>query len=152
MLYGKGGIGMVVNKKPSGRAVSAVTGITVSTIISLIITLLTSFVLSLMISFEYVDENALGYGAMLILLLSSMVGAAIANQLIKRRRMFVCVLNGLVYYSILLMGTALLLGGRYQGIGVTAALVIGGSAAAGLLCGLCECRCHNKHNRMIRSR
>ena len=124
---------MVVNQKVSGRSKPMAVGLAIGTIISLIVTLLGACIIAnLVLSGKMVAET-IGYGAMLIVLFASALGAWISAGLIKRRWMVVCLGTGGSYYLVLLAITALFFGGQYQGMGVTALLVLGGCGAVGLL-------------------
>ena len=78
-------------------------------------------------------QTAIGYGAMIILLAASTIGASISAWKIKRLRLQVCLLSGVAYYAALLCITALFFGGQYQGMGVTALVVLAGTGVAILL-------------------
>jgi len=70
-------------------------------------------------------EN-LGYGIMVLLTMASMAGAATAWRRIRRRKIMVCLLSGIIYYAELLLITALFFGGQYQGAGETGLMVLCG--------------------------
>ena len=124
---------MVVNQKVSGRSKPMAVGLAIGTVISLIVTLLGACIIAnLVLSGKMVAET-IGYGAMLIVLFASALGAWISAGLIKRRWMVVCLGTGGSYYLVLLAITALFFGGQYQGLGVTVLLVLGGCGAVGLL-------------------
>ena len=124
---------MVVNQKVSGRSKPMAVGLAIGTVISLIVTLLGACIIAnLVLSGKMVAET-IGYGAMLIVLFASALGAWISAGLIKRRWMVVCLGTGGSYYLVLLAITALFFGGQYQGMGVTVLLVLGGCGAVGLL-------------------
>lgn len=86
-----------------------------------------------LIAAERLAESSIGYCAMAIVLLSAALGAAVAVGRIKRRRVYVCAISGLIYYGVLLGMTALFFGGQYQGMGVTALLVLAGCGSVALL-------------------
>jgi putative membrane protein (TIGR04086 family) len=120
-------------QKATGRAMSMPAGILLGMTISLVITLIGAFVLGWLINQEALEINSVGYGAMVILLAASFLGALTAKVRIKHRYLVVCLLTGVGYYLVLLGITAMFFGGQYQGMGVTLALVLAGSGAAGLL-------------------
>ena len=124
---------MVTNQKVTGTASSMPGGLAVGAGISLLITFVGSWLSAYLISTEKLPQSAIGYCAMGILLLSALLGALVAVHRIKRRRLYACILSGLIYYIILLSMTALFFGGQYQGMGVTALLVVGGTGTAALL-------------------
>ena len=100
---------------------------------------------------EKIGAGAIGYCAIVTLLLSSAVGAWLAAVLVKRRWMIVCMGVGCAYFLTLLAITALFFGGQYQGIVVTALVVFGGCGAVGLL-GLKAGGESKKHRKKYRSR
>lgn len=124
---------MMVNQKVTGTAVSMPLGIGIGCGISMILTLLGAGVVAKMISEEILEETAIGYGAMAIILLSSILGSVIAVNKVKKRKLQVSLLVGGGYFLLLLVMTALFFGGQYQGMGVTALLVFAGSGTVILL-------------------
>lgn len=124
---------MVVNQKVTGRASSMPGGLAFGAAISVGLTLLIAGILTWLVSEEKLAWENIGYGIMVLLLISSFAGALAAYGRIKRQRMLVCGIAGVVYFGILLSLTALFFGGQYDGMPVTALLILGGSAAAGLL-------------------
>ena len=124
---------MAINQKVTGRTSSMPVGLAIGGGVSLIITLLTAALLAELINREAISEESVGYGVMILLLLSSAIGSLTAVGKIKRQRMAVCLLSGGIYFCILLSITALFFGGQYDAVGVTAVLVLGGSVAAAFL-------------------
>lgn len=124
---------MVANRKVTGTASSMPVGFTVAATGSLLMSIAGAALSGYLISKEVLQESSIGYCAMVLILLSSIVGAAIAVGRIKRRRVFVCMISGLIYFGILLCMTALFFGGQYQGIPVTGLLVLAGCALVALL-------------------
>ena len=120
-------------QKATGRAMSMPAGIAVGMAVSLLVTLVGAFVLGWLIDKEMLEMNSIGYGAMVILLAASFLGALTAKTRIKHRYLVVCLVSGVGYYLVLLAITALFFGGQYQGMGVTLALVLAGAGTAGLL-------------------
>ena len=124
---------MVVNKKVTGKAVPMAAGVGIGLAVSMVLTIVGAAVTANLILTEKIGESGMGYGAILILLLSSAVGAWLAASMIKSRWMIVCLGAGGIYYLTLLGITALFFGGQYQGMGVTALAILGGCGAVGLL-------------------
>lgn len=124
---------MVANRKVTGIAMSMPGGLALGGVVSLLTTILGTGVFAYMLSTETVSADAVGYCAMGILLASSMLGSMTAAGKIKHRKIYVCGLTGLIYYLTLLAITALFFGGQYQGIGVTALVILAGSGTAALL-------------------
>ena len=124
---------MTVNRKVTGTAVSMPAGIAIGCVVSLLLTLAGSSLAAKLISDEILKDTAIGYGSMLIVLLASALGAVTAISRVKRRYLQVCLLSGVSYYGLLLCVTALFFGGQYQGMGVTAMLVLAGVGSVVLL-------------------
>lgn len=124
---------MVSMKKGNGRAQPMPVGLGVGAVVATGVTLLSSALLANLVLSQKLSEGALGYGVMVVLLLSSALGSWIAAKLIKRRWMIMCFGAGGSYFAILLAMNALFFGGQYQGVGVTALMILGGSGAVGLL-------------------
>lgn len=124
---------MVTNRKPTGRASSMPAGLLFGAAVSMTITLLSAAVLAKLTAAEVIEESRIGYGVMIMLLAASFVGAMGAYFKIKRQRLAVCALSGVIYFLMLLCITALFFGGQYEAVGVTGALVLGGSLTAGIL-------------------
>ena len=124
---------MVVNRKPTGRAMSIPGGLAVGILFSMAVTLVLTAVLAKLVEAETVPQGKIGHGVMVILVLSAFVGALSAFSRIKRQRLMVCGLSGVVYFGVLMSMTALFFGGQYSSVGVTALLILLGSAAAALL-------------------
>lgn len=66
---------------------------------------------------------------MVLLIVSSFAGAMISFGRIKRQRMLVCIVSGVIYFAILMSITALFFGGQYSAVGTTALLVLAGSGS-----------------------
>lgn len=108
-------------------------GLVFGAAVSLGITLISAAILAKLVDMERLAWENIGYGIMILLLLASFFGSMAAYAKIKRQRMLVCAVSGVIYFGMLLSITALFFGGQYDSIGVTAGLVLAGSIAAGLL-------------------
>lgn len=142
---------MVTKQKPTGRAAPMPIGIAIGILVSTALTLILSGVLAWLVLGEKVSEKSMGYGIMLILLLASVAGSALSIQTIKHRKLFAGMAAGIGYLFVLIMCTALFFGGQYQGLGVTAVVVLTGSLATGLISAR-ERKSGKKSARRIRSR
>ncbi len=114
-------------------ASSIPSGIAWGLVLSLIMTLVGVVVTAILLDKEWIKEEAVGYGAVITLMISTCAGAIMAAKRIKRLRMQMCLLSGGVYYVSLLIVTALFFGGQYEGMGVTALVVLGCAVATGFL-------------------
>ena len=126
---------MVINRKVTGKAASMPAGLALGGTVSLGITLLLAAIIAKMVSGERVAEENIGYWIMALLFVSSAAGAMMANSRIKRQKLLVTALSGLVYMGLLLSITALFFGGQYEAVGVTALVVMAGSLVTALLGG-----------------
>ena len=124
---------MVINQKVTGKASSMPAGIGIGTVASIGITLLFSLITAWLMDKEMLPENTIGYCAIVTLLCASAAGSGIASSMIKRRRLLMCGISGIVYYLCLICATALFFGGEYTGMGVTALAVLGGCIGVGVL-------------------
>ena len=80
-----------------------------------------------------IPESGVGYCAMAILLLASVSAAAVAAGTVQRLRARMCLAAGGGYYLCLLALTGLFFGGQFDGMGVTALMVLCGSVLVILL-------------------
>lgn len=118
--------------KLKGRATAIPVGLAVGGIISLIITLAGAAATAHLVLNERIGENGIGYASIVILLLGSVMGAWGAFSCIKKQRLQICLLSAATYYLLLLAITALFFGGQYQGMGVTAVVILIGGAIVAL--------------------
>lgn len=118
---------MTVNRKPTGMAVSIPVGMVWGTMAAVAVTLAGAGLTAKLIDSQMLDWNSSGYAVLLILVLSAWAGAMVAAGRIKRQRMMVCLLSGVMYFGVLMLTTALFFGGRYSGVGETGLLILCGS-------------------------
>ena len=119
--------------KLTAKAMSIPAGLTLGIIVALAVTAMGSGASAWLILRGIIGEGASGYCAMVILLLASIAGAAVSAGTIQRLRAQMCLAAGGGYYLCLLAITALFFGGQYQGMGVTALMVLCGSVLVILL-------------------
>lgn len=124
---------MVVNQKVTGKTTSVAGGLAMGWGVSALITLLGVMLIAYLLNGEKIQLDSIGYGSIAVLLLSSIAGAGLAFRFIRRRRMLVCMLSGMIYFLSLVALTALFFGGQYDGIWVTGLVILGGSLAVGLM-------------------
>ena len=118
------------NKMRNGRALSIPGGIVYGALAGFGWTMILSGILGWLIHKQYLQEAAVGYGSMVILLSASILAAMVSYGKIKRQRAASCFGAGGVYLLILVGITAFFFGGQYSGFGVTSMLILGGSGAA----------------------
>lgn len=121
------------NQRLSGRADSIPVGLTVGAISSILLTLVCSIILAKMVDKGKIQWENIGYGIMVQTMASSFAGAKIAYMRVKRQRLLICLLSGAIYYSVLIVIAAVFFGGQYDGMAVTALLVLAGCGSASLL-------------------
>lgn len=124
---------MTINAKVTGTATTIPMGLTLAALVSLGITAALSALTAWLILGGTLPENAVGYCAMGILLLSAAAGAVTAISRIKRLRFQMGVASGAIYFVCLLIITALFFGGIYDGVGVTALMILCGCGLVILL-------------------
>lgn len=124
---------MGYQQKVTGKAMSMPAGLALGAFISMLLTVIGSGVLAKLTEMEVIDWERIGYGVMIMLLLSSFFGALTASGKIKHQKLPVCFAAGMIYFGLLLCITALFFGGQYEAVGVTAAVVLAGSLSAALL-------------------
>ena len=119
--------------KLKGRASSLVGGILWGIGFSYCAMVFMAMILAFLIHMGYFAPEKIGYGVMMILMVSSLIGAVSAQTMIKHRKLLVCLVNGTGYFATLLLTTALFFGGQYEAVGETALLVLCGSVVAGMI-------------------
>lgn len=124
---------MITNKKVFGKAVSMPVGIGLGVGLSVVLLIMGCAVIATLLEQEMISQNQIGYGAMAVLFISSIIGSATAVFLVKRRRLMVSLLHGSCYLGLLFMINGLLFGGTVEAGWVTAILLYGASCAAALL-------------------
>ena len=124
---------MYTKKKVTGTAKGIPVGLGLGLASSLLITIGGAALTAWMVAGEKIGEASGGYAVIVILVLSSALGALVSTWLIKRLRLQMCMLSGGLYYLSLLAMTALLFGGQYQGMGASAVAVLAGCAVIAFL-------------------
>ena len=126
---------MTVNQKVTGTAWGVPAGLAWGAAVSMGLTTAMSALAAWMVLNGRFSVQSIGYCSMAILALSAAAGAAAAIGRIKRCRFQVCMAAGAVYYGCLLAVTALFFGGIYEGMGVTALMVLCGCSLVVLMGG-----------------
>ena len=126
---------MLANQKPTGRTMTMPGGMAVGVLLGLCLTVLLSALLAKLVDMEVITEDQIGYGSIILLLLSSGGASTAAFAKIRRRRLPVFALTGVIYLLSLLALAALFFGGQIHGVGPTALVVMSGSMVTFLLSG-----------------
>jgi len=117
----------VAQKRRSGTAYSMTSGVSIGVVISVCITLVGSWLLGKLLDAEKLRWEQIGYWIMLLIFLSTNIGASVAINKIKVKRMVSGSLTGCIYFLVLLITTALFFDGQYEAIWETLGLIAGGS-------------------------
>ena len=107
------------SSKPSGM----LAGILMGAGVSLAVCVLGAAVLAWLIVFEKVGEGAISWGTMVILPLASCAGSSAAWSRVKQNRLAVLGAHAGAFYCLLLLG-ALPFGGKLEGLGITAVMIL----------------------------
>lgn len=120
-------------KKHKGKASDTPIALLWGPLISAGITLVGTGILTFLVAGERLSLEASQSAQVAVLLLSCVIGTWTAIKMAGSKPLMVGVISGAIYYLGLLCTTALLFDGQYQGLGVTALTVLGGSMAAVLI-------------------
>lgn len=112
------------NIKGMGTAVGVPVGLSIGVLTSIVITILGAAAIAGLAATERIGEGSIGHAAKIIPALAAALGAWSSVALVKRLRLQMCMMTGGSYYLILLAMTALFFGGQYQGMGMTALIVL----------------------------
>ena len=132
----------------TGRATSIPGGLAIGAAVSMLVTVLVAAIGAHLVMSGIIPQEQIGYCSICALVSAGIVGALTASTKVKRKRLMICMLNGLIYYLILLSLTALFFGGQYDGMGVTFAVIALASLAAALI----GSRQGGNNNRIIRKK
>ena len=114
----------MAKNKLAGPALSAVMKATTICLIALLVGLT---VLAKVVEMEWLTEDSAGYGIALLMIASSYLGSAVITVGKEPNKLLVCVITGLAYYISLMIITMVFFDGKYNGIGVTALLILCGT-------------------------
>ena len=124
---------MPVKINHNGKTKSIAGALSLSASISVIMTLLLSTVIAYGINAEHITWNQAGYWIMVMLLITSFIGSKCAYYSIKRQKLLISIMSGLLYWGILLMFTALFWGGKFGSVWETAGIITAGCGCSVLL-------------------
>jgi len=124
---------MGLKKINSGKAVSVPYGLGISLLMNILVTSIAILVLTALVGHKIIEWDYIGYYIMVMLLISSFLGAKAALLSIKTQPLLITGMAGILFWMYLLCITALFFGGNYSSVFETALLTIGGSITAALL-------------------
>lgn len=124
---------MAATWKQAGKARSVPGGLAMAVSVSVLMTIVGSVVIALCLNEEKITWQQAGYWIMGMLLAASFVGGKCAYGAIKRQRLVVCVMSGLLYWGLLLCVTALFFGGKFGAVWETAGIIAAGSGTSALI-------------------
>lgn len=123
---------MTRSQKITGRTSSLPAGLAAGAAVNVGITAAGTGLLANLLNRESVNWENIGYGVLIMILLAAYLGSLVAYGRIRRQKLMICMMSGLLYFGILLLITALFFGGQYEAVGVTGLLITGGSGCAAL--------------------
>ena len=120
-------------KEYQKAAVSIPAAVTIGTVTSLAVMLVGAVAVSLLIANETINSDSVGYGILVVTLISSMVGNALSLLLAQKKLLVVSLCTSGAFGIVLLSITALFFGGQYSGVPVTFLVIFGGGAGTILM-------------------
>ena len=117
----------------TGKTMSVPGGLALSGAISMVITLLISMLLANLLDRQQLSWEQAGYWIMAMLFAAAFAGGKAAIAAIRRQRLAVSAMSGLLYWGLLLCITALFFGGNFNAVLETALIIIAGSGCAAMV-------------------
>ena len=108
----------------NGATIGIPAGLGIGIMAALVITLMGAAFVAYLIASEKAGEGTIGYMSMVIMAAATATGSWIAASLVKRRRLQMCMMIGGCYYLLLLSMTAMFFGGKYEGMGIAALVIV----------------------------
>lgn len=108
-------------------------GIAIGFLTSIAVVLLGALLLTWLLLGEKVQETAIGYGVMVITIISSLAGSGVAVSYVGQHILPVSIGASIAGYLFLLAMNALFFNGQYHGVWITALLVIGSGLCVALV-------------------
>lgn len=119
--------------KINGRSMSVPGGLALSGVVSFGITILVSIFLAQLLDRQQLNWEQAGYWIMAMLFAAAFAGGKVGIAAIKRQRLAVSAMCGLLYWGLLLCMTALFFGGNFNAVPETALIIIAGSGCAAMV-------------------
>lgn len=119
--------------KITGKSMSIPGGLALSGAVSMGITLLVSILLAKFLGSQRISWEQAGYWIMAMLFVAALAGGKAGIAAIRRQRLAVSAMCGLLYWGLLLCLTALFFGGNFNAVPETALIIIAGSGCAAMV-------------------
>ncbi len=121
-----------MKKRATEQVIRSLPGsVAIGTTVSVMTSGAIAVILAILIGHGKLSPGMMNYGVMILLMLSSAVGAMVARIHYSAKIMIVCIVTALCYWISLLSITALFFGGLYSGVPATALVIISGGIIAG---------------------
>ena len=130
--------------KVNGRAASVPAGMAMAAAASMILTAILCVLIAYFLNRGKMTWEQAGYWIMAMLFFVTFVGGKLAYSAVKRQRLLISLMSGIIYWGLLLSITALFWGGNYGPIWETAGIIGAGCLTSALLKGG---RCRKKNKR-----
>lgn len=119
--------------KHTGKAVSIPGGMAISAAVSILTTLIMSAAVASFLNTEKITWEQAGYWIMGMLFSAAFLGGKCSISVIKRQRLAVSIMSGLLYWGLLLCITALFFGGSFEAIWETGGIIAAGCCTAAMI-------------------
>lgn len=139
---------MATTLKHTGKANSIPAGLAIAVSVSMMITFLLSATIAMLLNTEKITWIQAGYWIMGMLFSASFIGGKCAVASIKRQRLMISIMSGILYWGLLLCVTALFFGGKFGAVWETAGLIGAGSGTAVLISGTSRKKNRKKSGRV----
>lgn len=123
---------MRTKTKHTGKTSSIPIGMAIAAAVSMLTTLILSITIAYLLHTEKISWKQSGYWIMCMLFAASFIGGKCAYAAIKRQRLTVSIMAGVLYWGLLLCITALFFGGNFDAVWVTGAIIGAGCGTAAL--------------------
>ncbi len=126
---------MAAKRKMFSSGVSIPVGIVIGAAVSVAVMLLGALLAACLVMSETLSMDGIGSAASGISAIAAALGCWIASAMTKKQKLLVCGLTAIAFFLVMLSTTAVFFNGVYNGIGLTALMILLGVGAS-LLPGL----------------
>jgi len=124
---------MAITRNHTGKATSVPGGLAVAGLTSIMTTVTFSAIIAGFLEKEIITWHHAGYWIMAMLFVASFAGSKMAYVSIKRQRLIISIMSGMLYWGLLLCITAMFFGGNFSAIWETSGIIAAGSGTAALV-------------------